>query len=449
MAIRTVGIDLAIRGAHVATILDERGEVIGAPVRFRLRQRDLEKLNRRLRSELKPEDQIIAIMEPTGMAWFPVARWLERAGCQVIRVKGQRVRALRRYLSEHAKTDVIDAQILGSLPIFGGKGLNPLYLPTAQQHALNRLTKQRYRYREEIASILRRLKDLVRWANPGLEAALPALKTQVSLAVLDRFFDPRVMRRMGQPRLVAFLDKHVGGKHPAHGPFTQELAEKLLDAARDTIKIYPKGDLDFSLLQLEVRQEVARLRFYKKLIKRLDEEIARLYTELHPEDHLRTIPGLGNVLGPSVLAVVHSSARFGRQKRLRGYAGLFPRRSESGGKDAPSQRVVKSGNNRLKRDLILAADIARKVDPELAVVYYEMMVTKGKHHLQALCAVANRLINRIYAILKENRPYVLRDLEGRKITMAQGRALVDARYTVPPAIRYAKRKGVRHGDLAA
>ncbi len=40
-------------------------------------------------------------MEPTGMAWFPVATWLAEAGVEVIRVKGQRVKALRKYLSEY------------------------------------------------------------------------------------------------------------------------------------------------------------------------------------------------------------------------------------------------------------------------------------------------------------------------------------------------------------
>jgi transposase len=56
---------------------------------------------------------ITAVMEPTGMSWFPVARWLEQAGIKAIRVKGQRVRALRRYLSEHTKTDAADAYVLG------------------------------------------------------------------------------------------------------------------------------------------------------------------------------------------------------------------------------------------------------------------------------------------------------------------------------------------------
>jgi transposase len=443
MATRTVGIDLAIRGLHVALILDEKGQPLGAPIRFRLVPRDLEHLVSEIRRGIRPGDQIIAVMEPTGMAWFPLAHWLVRAGCTVIRVKGQRVKALRRYLSEHAKTDVLDAQLLGSLPGFGRKGLTPLYLPNREQHALNRLTKQRRRYQEDISSILRRLKSLVRWAHPGLENALPPFNTMVSLAVLDRYFSPRRLRGLSKARLVAFLQKHVGGKHPASGSFTPDLADRLHDAARAALKLYPSAEVDFDLLQLEVRQEIQRLRLLQDQIERLDQEIEHLFRFLHPTDHLRTIPGVGALLGPSLLAVIHQWQRFGSQNRLRGFTGLFPRRTESGGQDSPSQKVTKGGNDRLKRDIVLAADIARKFDPDLGRIYYTMMVDKGKHHRQALCAVATRLINRIHAVLKEDRPYALRDLDGRSITLAEGRAIVQARFEVAKSIRTSRRKGIR------
>ena len=193
----------------------------------------------------------------------------------------------------------------------------------------------------------------------------------------------------------------------------------------------------------EVAQEIERLRLYRELISRLDEEIEKLYECLHPTDDLRTIPGLGASLGPSLLGVIQTWQRFGAQKRLRGFTGLVPRRSESGGQDSPAQRISKAGNNRLKRDLILAADVARKIDPELARVYHTMMVIKGKRHLQALCAVATHLTNRIYAVLKEGRPYVIRDLEGHPITVRQGRAIVEARFQVPNEIRKARKKGDR------
>jgi hypothetical protein len=108
---------------------------------------------------------------------------------------------------------------------------------------------------------------------------------------------------------------------------------------------------------------------------------------------------------------------------------------------APSQRIVKGGNDRLKRDLMLAADTARKFDPELARVYFSMMVNKGKHHRQALCAVATRLTNRIHTVLKGGRPYVLRDLEGKPITIAEGKAIVDLQFHVPLAVPRVSRRG--------
>ena len=64
----------------------------------------------------------------------------------MIRVKGQRVKALRKYLSEHAKTDLSDANLLGALPTIGALRLEPLHLPSPKHHALQRFSKQRHRY---------------------------------------------------------------------------------------------------------------------------------------------------------------------------------------------------------------------------------------------------------------------------------------------------------------
>ena len=124
----------------------------------------------------------------------------------------------------------------------------------------------------------------------------------------------------------------------------------------------------------------------------------------------------------------------------RGFCGLFPTRSESGGQARPGQHLTKSGNNRLKKALYLAADAARRVDPGLAEVYWRLMVRKGHHHKQALCAVATRLVNRIHAVLKSGRPYVLRDTDGRPIDLSEGRRIVAERFSVPDEIRRARRR---------
>ena len=120
---------------------------------------------------------------------------------------------------------------------------------------------------------------------------------------------------------------------------------------------------------------------------------------------------------------------------MRGFCGLFPTRSASGGVDRPGQQLTKAGNDRIKKALFLAADTARKIDPQLAKVYWRLMVHKGHHHKQALCAVALRLVNRIYCVLKSGRPYVLQDESGAPVTIAQAKAVIRERFTVPPDIR--------------
>jgi transposase len=438
MGQRTVGIDLAIRGDHVARILDG-GRPHGKPIRFRLTSDSLERLVSRLRDGLAPDGTVLAVMEPTGMSWFPVAHWLKGAGITVIRVKGQRVRALRRYLSEHAKTDAADAHVLGAIPLFGGVPADPVYVPDAERHALQRLTRQRERLEDEVTAIKRRLLDLVRWACPALEAVLPDFRTNLSLAVLHDLLDPACVIKARRSTLLRFVAAHASGNHPHGGPFAENLVDGLKAAAAETQRLHGAA-VDFPRLQLEVALEIDRVRLMEGQLSRLGREIAALYGKLHPSDALRTIPGIGDALAPLVLGVLHEARRFAGLHQLRGFCGLFPRTSSSGGADQPGQAITQSGNNRIKRALYLAADAARRLDPELAAVYWRLMVRKGHHHKQALCAVATRLVNRIGKVLRTGEAYELRDTDGTPISAAEGKTIVAKRFSIPPEIRNARRR---------
>lgn len=438
MGHRTVGIDLAIRGDHVARILDN-GQPYGKPIRFRLTSESLGNLVARLRTGLVPDSTITAVMEPTGMSWFPVALWLKQAGIKVIRVKGQRVRALRRYLSEHTKTDAADAYVLGAIPMFGGIPAEPVYVPNAERHALQRLTRQRERLEDEVTAIKRRLLDLIRWACPAIEAVLPDLRTNLSRAILHDLFDPAVVAKTRRTTLLRFIAKNASGNHPHTGPFAEALVDGLILAAAETKRLHGIA-VDFGLVQLEVALEVDRLRLLEAQLTRLGREIEALYVKLHPTDALRTIPGIGLALGPLVLGVLHEATRFAGLHQLRGFCGMFPRVNSSGGADKPGQAITQSGNNRIKRALYLAADAARRIDPGLAEVYWRLMVRKGHHHKQALCAVATRLVNRIGKVLRTGQAYELRDPDGMMITVAEGRAIVAERFSIPAEIRNARRR---------
>jgi transposase len=438
MGQRTIGIDLAIRGDHVARIFDD-GRPHAKPIRFRLTSDSLSGLVAKFRDGLPAGSTITAVMEPTGMSWFPVARWLEQAGIKAIRVKGQRVRALRRYLSEHTKTDAADAYVLGAIPLFGGVPVDPVYVPNADRHALQRLTRQRERLEEEVATIKRRLIDLVRWASPAIEAVLPDFRTNLVLAILHDMFNPADVIKARRTTLLGLVAKHASGNHPHTGPFADKLVDGLKAAAIETRRLHGTA-VNFELLQLEVAVEIDRMRLLESQLGKLGREIEMLYSKLHPSDALRTIPGIGDALAPLVLGVLHEARRFAGLHQLRGFCGLFPRTNSSGGADQPGQSITQSGNNRIKRALYLAADAARRIDPGLAEVYWRLMVRKGHHHKQALCAVATRIVNRIGKVLRTGEPYELRDHAGKPISVAEGRAIVEEQFSIPVEIRNARRK---------
>jgi transposase len=438
MGQRTIGIDLAIRGDHVARIFDD-GRPHAKPIRFRLTSDSLSGLVAKFRDGLPAGSTITAVMEPTGMSWFPVARWLEQAGIKAIRVKGQRVRALRRYLSEHTKTDAADAYVLGAIPLFGGVPVDPVYVPNADRHALQRLTRQRERLEEEVATIKRRLIDLVRWASPAIEAVLPDFRTNLAMGILHDMFNPADVIKARRTTLLGLVAKYASGNHPHTGPFADKLVDGLKAAAIETRRLHGTA-VNFELLQLEVGVEIDRMRLLESQLGKLSREIEMLYSKLHPSDALRTIPGIGDALAPLVLGVLHEARRFAGLHQLRGFCGLFPRTNSSGGADQPGQSITQSGNNRIKRALYLAADAARRIDPGLAEVYWRLMVRKGHHHKQALCAVATRIVNRIGKVMRTGEPYELRDHAGKPISVAQGRAIVAEQFSIPVEIRNARRK---------
>jgi transposase len=377
-------------------------------------------------------------MEPTGMSWFPVAHRLVDAGIDVARVKGKRVRALRRYLSEHAKTDLADAQVLAAIPGFGGPRLDPVHIPAARSHALQRLTKQRGRFKDDVSAAKRRLLDLVRWASPSLERILPDMGTRLSLSLLRHWLDPATVLRARRATLRKFIAEHASGNHPHSGPFVESVIEGLRQAARQAQALHG-SHVDFAELQVEVALEIDIMVSKMAAVASLEQRIAALYEELDPQSLLKGIPGVGQHLAPIILGVLHTPERFHSERHVRGFCGLFPKRADSGGTERSGQQITQGGNNRVKRALMLAADAARRIDPDLAEIYWRLMTTKGHHHKQALCAVANRLANRIFSVLRRGKPYLLRDKQGNQITIAAAKALISAEYTVPEPTRAGRR----------
>jgi hypothetical protein len=101
--------------------------------------------------------------------------------------------------------------------------------------------------------------------------------------------------------------------------------------------------------------------------------------------------------------------------------------------------MSKAGSNWLRDQLVLSANTARQLGPELGRIYYVQMVELGAHPNKALCVVAAHLADRAWVTLLRQESYVLRDLDGTPTSVAEGKAIVAEHFTVPEDIRRRRR----------
>ena len=152
---RTIGIDLAIQGPHKAIVADERGRYVTPVLQLFPQVESLDRLISQAR-EGAQDSELLVVMEPTGMAWFPIAVYMARRNIPCWLVSSQQVADLRRYYKRHAKSDRIDVRILARLPLINPEKLHRLALPSATAMACQRGCKELDRLSTRAASSLAR-----------------------------------------------------------------------------------------------------------------------------------------------------------------------------------------------------------------------------------------------------------------------------------------------------
>lgn len=134
---RIVGIDLGIASTHTVVVIDETIEVV-ARRRCRPEVESLAKIEAAALAGAPEGTRLEVIVEPTGAAWLPVAVFFYRRGHVVHRVSSAKAAALRRFLSQHAKSNSIDAETLARLAIVDPAGLQRLWLAEGAAASLDR-----------------------------------------------------------------------------------------------------------------------------------------------------------------------------------------------------------------------------------------------------------------------------------------------------------------------
>jgi len=437
--IKSVGIDFH-QGKHVVRCLDERAQLCDG-FSFQTTPEGLDTFEEHI---FRDGSNPVIVFEPAGLTWFMMAICIRarHPDCRLVRAKGQKVAALRRYLRGSSKSDRIDALTLAKMTFIDPEQLDEVYLPPAKIHALQRLSRQRKRLEGDIAARKTRIGTIVESYVPGVRKAFSAPWSSQARAFLRCRLNPLAVTHDGEKALHSFL---VRARH--RNKTDKEESYRVFLVCQSAANLYELSsraeavdDEFFSVFQEEIERELRLVELEEAESEAVAKRMDELYRDLHPSDNLRSIPGVGRVTAPMFLATVGDPARFHNQSAFVSWTGVVPRTKQSSNVEAKGLRMTKAGPAIMKWALFQAGDIGRRFDPQLASLYYREMVHHGKNHKQAMGAVMSHLAARVIKVLQDGRPYELRDNEGKAVSPAEAKKLILLNFQVPENIRRERRR---------
>lgn len=125
--------------------------------------------------------------------------------------------------------------------------------------------------------------------------------------------------------------------------------------------------------------------------------------------YLMSIPGIGWIVASHLVARIGDPREMSNVRQLGAFVGLVPTEHSTGDKTARGA-ITRTGDSRLRSKLIQSAWSAIRQDAELREFYRSICHRhpRDRGPRIAIVAVARKLTARIYAVLKEQRPYVVR-----------------------------------------
>ncbi|MCH7513616.1 MAG: IS110 family transposase [Bacteroidetes bacterium] len=151
------------------------------------------------------------------------------------------------------------------------------------------------------------------------------------------------------------------------------------------------------------------IHFLSKQIDILEKEMIDLIQadELMKELYnlMVSVKGVGLILASNLLVVTNCFRGFTDSRKFACYAGIAPFEKQSGTSLKTKSRVSHYANKKIKSLLNLSASSAVQADPELKA-YYQRRVEDGKSRMSTLNIVRNKIVHRIFAVVKRGTPYV-------------------------------------------
>lgn len=130
-----------------------------------------------------------------------------------------------------------------------------------------------------------------------------------------------------------------------------------------------------------------------------DEELSKTFTLC------RSVTGVGMILALEMIIHTQNFTCFNDWRKFAAYCGTVPYPFQSGTSIRGKSHIHPSSDQHMRSLLTMASLSALRIDPELRL-YFRRRVEEGKPKMSVVNMIRNKLLSRIFSIVKRGTPFV-------------------------------------------
>lgn len=396
MNMNAVGIDVS-KGKSMVAAMRPFGEVVIAPYEVKHTAAELEKLAYSLKS-LGGETRVV--MEATGRYHEAVAAALHEVGIFVSVVNPILIHDYGNNSVRKVKTDKKDALKIAKYGLDNWADLREYTPLDAVRQQLKLCNRQYNLYMKTKISLQNNLIGLLDRTFPGANELFTSPDKpdghQKWVDFVTTFWHCECICDTSES---AFTERYSKWCKRHGYYFSVEKAEDIYAESCGHIMTMPKN----ANTKLIITAAAAQLTAISETVALLRAELSRLASMLPEYSVVMDMYGVGNTLGPQIMAEIGDVRRFSHKGALVAFAGVDASPYQSGKHEAKSTSVSKRGSALLRRCLflVMAAHLRKSPTDEPVFQFLDRKRAEGKPYYVYMTAGANKFLRIYYAKVKQ------------------------------------------------
>ena len=391
-----VGIDVSKSKSTVA-ILNADGSKRITPFDVK---HNLPELNALVKYLNDLNENIVILMEHTGHYHYPILKKLNDEGFQVCLVNPYQMKKYGDTELRRTKTDKKDAVRIATYALEKSYQLVP-YNSMEQKYEDLRLLSRQYSQRMATLTFNKvHLVNLLDETMPGITTILSLNTrdpdTSLSMLFIKKYKSYDYIRKMGKTR---FLESYSKLTKKARNRRVDHLGLSIYELATQSITTH--GENTYTIMaQTQCLNLVAEA---QKAADTIITQMQAIAITIPEYNILRSMNGVGDRLGPLILAEIGDVRRFHSGKALNAYAGNDAPPYQSGNFESHNRHISKRGNAALRKYCFEVMQALKLLKPQDDPVYLFLVKKEqeGKPYNVAKMAGVNKFLRIYYARVME------------------------------------------------